>query len=72
MSGKQKDPISISGLTCLGIFPSTTGTSNLDDGFTEDTVLRELERFVRLEEEDPCEGRSHGLYFLPSLVYYNR
>jgi hypothetical protein len=64
MSGKVKVPITISELTSPGIFSRDL---NLADGFPEDTVMRELEHFVRLEEEGPCEGQSHGLYFSPTL-----
>jgi hypothetical protein len=49
------------------IFPSTTGTSNPYDGFSEDTVMRGLENSVPLEEEGPCGGQSAGLYCLRLL-----
>jgi len=34
----------------------TTGPSSLDDGFSENTVMRDLEHFAPL-------GQFHGLYF---------
>jgi hypothetical protein len=54
-------------LTSHGMFPSSTGTSNLDDGFSEDTIMRNLENSVLLEEEGPYEGQSLGLSFLRSV-----
>ena len=66
MSGKLKVLISISELTSSGIIPSTTGTSNLNDGCSEATVMTRMHdhgHFVCPEEEGPCERQSHGLYF---------
>ena len=44
-------------LTNPGVFPSTIGTSDLGDCLSEGTAIRDLERSVYPEEEDPREER---------------
>ena len=51
---------------------STTGTSDLRDGPSEDTVIGDLEHFVHLEEERPREEQFQSLYFLCYSVHNKR